>query len=206
MKKNNYRGLFLASMILCIFWFVSIVFSIVETIFVGFDIWYFPTVVLSVWMAISDVIENGASIADAIQIFFTGLIAMPLVLSITSILFAPLIVIVLAVYGASFFGAVVYCVISYICLVVGLVFSIGLLVNTAKAKNKEYVNVKAAKAAKVFAILGLVSILVAWMPNAFSLISIFRYIVLLVACILAIVGSSKAIKASKEETGIINVV
>ena len=204
MKKNNYRGLYIASVILCAFWLVSIIFSLVESIFVGLGIWYAPTVGLALYSSISEYI-NGASVLDAIYDFFTALIGMPIALFITSFLFAPLAIIALVVYGVFFFIGVGYALVSIICLIIGMIFAIILLVNSAKAMKKDYVNVKAVKVAKVFAILSLVSFLFAWMPNAFSLISIFRYIVILVAAILVLVASSRAIKASKEETEIIEI-
>ena len=204
-KKNNYRGLFIASMILSIFWLLSIVFSVVETFFVGLGIWYSPTFYISLYMTIEDLTENGASIFTAIRTFFSGLVAMPFVLIISSFIFAPLAIIAMVLYGVFFFFALVYSGISFVCLAINMVFCIGLLATSAKAKNKQFVNEKAAKAAKVFAILGLVSLLIAGMPNILSLISIFRYIVIIVACILAIVGCGKAIKAKQEETEIIEI-
>ena len=204
-KKNNYRGLFIASMVLSIFWLLSIILSVGETFLVGLGIWYSPTFFISLYMAIEDLTGNGASILTAIQTFFSGLVALPFVLFISSFIFAPVAIIAMVLYGTFFFFALVYSAISFVCLAINMAFCIGLLATSAKAKSKQFVNEKAAKAAKVFAILGLVSLLFAGMPNVLSLISIFRYIVMIVACILAIVGCGKAIKAKQEETEIIEV-
>lgn len=193
--KESFRKFFVISLILSILWLITILLSMVENLLVGFGIWYSPTIGFAIYAAISEMIENGKTVFDAIYYFFIALIGMPIAIVIGGVIFIPLWFIMAIIYGVSLFVAVIYGIICFIFLVIGLVFSIGLLASSAKSSKG---NIKAAKTARVFAILGLVSLLFAGLPNVFSIISIFRYICILVAAIFAIIGCNKAIKAEKE--------
>lgn len=198
--NKSFRPLFVVSLIFSIFWLITCLLSMIETFFVGLGIWYSPTVGLSLYIAIDSFFaEDGGNLAMSIAVFFEGLVAVPLVLGYISIIFLPTILIVFIFYGSSLLVSVIYGAISIAFLLFEMIIAIGLLITSAISLKKSEIKGGALKAARVFAILGLVSLLVAWAPTAFSLITVCRYIDIFVACILALVGASKGLKAKKEE-------
>lgn len=195
-NKNNYSKLFKISLIFAIFWLVTCSLSAIESVIMGLELYYLPTFVFSVYTAISTFIETSGNVWDTILVFFESALALPLVIIFAGVIYFPIVIVVLLIYGVTFWIGVGYAAVSIVLIAISMVFSILLLVSVNKLKNDDLISIKTMKKAKVFAIIGLVSLIIAGAPNVFSLISILRYAFILVSCITAIIGVSRYIKAN----------
>ena len=198
--NNNYSKLFVISVVFSVLWIISCILSIMESIIVGLEIWYTPTFIFAVYSAISDLSASG-NLWEATLTFFEALLALPLVVLFAGIIYIPIIVVVLVVYGVTFWIGAIYALVSIVLIIISLVFAILLLAFASKSRNKDLIDVKAMNKAKVFAIIGLASLLIAGAPNVISIISVLRYAFILVACITALIGVSRGIKACSEDKG-----
>ena len=200
MESNNYSKLFKVSTVFGILWLFTCLFSIIESVLVGLGICFAPTAMFSFYCFVQSIVENPKDIIGAFLISFEALFALPLVLVFSSFIFFPVVILVLLFYGISFWAGVIYSGASIIMLVISLVFAILLFANTSVSQDGVDNNDKAMKIARVFVILGLISLIIAGAPNVFSIISILRYIFIIVACVTALVGVSKSQKLNTENS------
>ena len=153
----------------------------------------------SIYAFVETLQENPGDVLGAILVGLESIIGLPLAIVFASFIYLPIGIVMMIIYGVSFVVGLVYSAASILLLNICLVFAILLLANVSASKSKNEINLKAMKRAKIFAIIGLVTLLIAGAPNVFSIISVLRYIFILVACITALIGASKGLKANKEQ-------
>lgn len=194
--KKQYRPFYIVSLILSIFWIVTLGISFIESLVIGYQVANIPSTFCRVYFFI-DALSSSEEVNWSS--LFISILYMPVVLPFMAFIFVITFFIVgvsmVAIIGAFYLLGFIVDLISIVLVVISLVFAILAIVASAKGLKKEP---KSFKFSKIIGILALVSLIVAWAPSMFSLVSIFRCILIIVIGVMLIIGSKRGVKFIQE--------
>lgn len=194
--KKQYRPFYIVSLILSIIWIVTLGISFIESLVIGYQVANLPSTFCRVYFFI-DALNSSEEVNW--PSLFVSILCMPVVLPFMAFIFVITFFIVgvamVAIIGAFYFLGFIVGLISIVLVVISLVFAILAIVASAKGLKKEP---KSFKFSKIIGILALVSLIVAWAPSMFSLVSIFRCILIIVIGIMLIIGFKRGTKFIQE--------